>query len=33
MPIVCLKYNKMPQPYLKHTGRKKKKLRFAKTAF
>jgi len=33
MPIVFLKYNKVPQPYLKHTGSRPKKLDLLKLHF
>jgi len=32
-PTLCLKYNKVHQPYLKHTGSIIKKTKFAKIAF
>jgi len=33
MPTLYLKYNKVPQPYIKHTGRVTKKLNSLKLYF
>jgi hypothetical protein len=33
MPTLCLKYNKLPHPCLKHTGSMAKKPNFAKIVF
>jgi len=33
MPTLCLKYNKVPQPYIKHTGSVTKKLNSLKLYF
>ena len=33
LPTLCLKYNKVCNPYLKHTGSMTRKPKFAKIAF